>query len=170
MKYYRLNDGRIYSVQDMAFVALPEGAEAIDVPGGTIADLKKLLDFYLLPVGDCLLTPEELLESRREAIDAETSEAILSGFDYEINGQSLHFSYDSFDQQNFSDTANACMMKQTGAEGLPDSVTWNGYASDGALVRLTLTAPEFLALYVGGALAHKAACMEAGGAKKAALA
>ena len=105
----------------------------------------------------------------RAAIDAETSVAILAGFDYEVAGETLHFSYDSFDQQNFSDTANACLMLKAGAQGLPDAVEWNAYRADGELVRLTLTADEFLALYAGGALAHKAVCMAEGGAKKAAL-
>lgn len=54
-------------------------------------------------------------------------------------------------------------------EGLPESVTWNAYRPDGELVRLTLTADAFLALYASGALAHKAACMAAGGQRKAAL-
>lgn len=105
----------------------------------------------------------------RAAIDAETSAAILAGFDYEVAGETLHFSYDSFDQQNFSDTANACLMLKAGAQGLPDAVEWNAYRADGELVRLTLTADEFLGMYAGGALAHKAACMAEGGAKKAAL-
>lgn len=105
----------------------------------------------------------------RAAIDAETSAAILAGFDFTVAGETLHFSYDSFDQQNFSDTANACLMLKAGAVGLPESVDWNAYRPDGELVRLTFTADEFLALYAGGALAHKAACMAAGGMKKAAL-
>lgn len=105
----------------------------------------------------------------RAAIDAETSAAILEGFDYEVDGESLHFSYDAFDQQNFSDTANACLMLKSGAQGLPESVTWNAYRADGELVRLVLTADAFLALYAGGALAHKAARMAEGGAKKEAL-
>lgn len=110
----------------------------------------------------------------RAAIDAETSAAILEGFDYEIDPgtgtpETLHFSYDAFDQQNFSDTANACLMLKAGAHGLPESVTWNAYRADGELVRLVLTADAFLALYAGGALAHKAACMAEGGTKKAAL-
>lgn len=105
----------------------------------------------------------------RAAIDAETSAAILAGFDYEVDGESLHFSYDAFDQQNFSDTANACLMLKSGAQGLPESVTWNAYRADGELVRLVLTADAFLALYAGGALAHKAARMAEGGAKKEAL-
>lgn len=105
----------------------------------------------------------------RAAIDAETSAAILAGFDFTVAGVTLHFSYDSFDQQNFSDTANACLMLKAGAVGLPESVDWNAYRADGELVRLTLTADEFLALYAGGALAHKAVCMAEGGARKAAL-
>ena len=60
-------------------------------------------------------------------------------------------------------------MLKAGAAGLPESVEWNAYRADGELVRLTLTADEFLGLYAGGALAHKAACMAEGGAKKAAL-
>lgn len=105
----------------------------------------------------------------RAAIDAQTSAAILAGFEYEVDGENLHFSYDAFDQQNFSDTANACLMLKAGAQGLPESVTWNAYNADGELVRLVLTADAFLALYAGGALAHKAARMAEGGAKKAAL-
>lgn len=117
---------------------------------------------------------EHVRADARAAIDAETSADILAGFDYAIDPgtgtpETLHFSYDAFDQQNFSDTANACLMLKAGAHGLPESVTWNAYRPDGELVRLTLSADAFLALYVGGALAHKAACMATGGAKKEAL-
>lgn len=105
----------------------------------------------------------------RVTIDEETSAAILAGFSYEVAGQELHFSYDAFDQQNFSDTANACLIAMSGAgDGLPTAVTWNGYDGEGNLVRVTLTAEEFLKLYAA-ALNHKAACMAAGGARKAAL-
>ena len=117
---------------------------------------------------------EHVRADARAAIDAETSADILAGFDYAIDPgtgtpETLHFSYDAFDQQNFSDTANACLMLKAGAHGLPESVTWNAYRANGELVRLVLTADAFLALYVGGALAHKAACMATGGAKKEAL-
>lgn len=117
---------------------------------------------------------EHVRADARAAIDAETSADILAGFDYAIDPgtgtpETLHFSYDAFDQQNFSDTANACLMLKAGAQGLPESVTWNAYRPDGELVRLTLSADAFLALYMGGALAHKAACMATGGAKKEAL-
>ena len=62
-----------------------------------------------------------------------------------------------------------CLMVKAGMPGLPQSVTWNAYRADGTLVRLELAADEFLALYAGGALGPKAACMEQGGAKKAEL-
>lgn len=118
-------------------------------------------------------TPEEKAQQELEAkiadIDHKTSALIRDGFDYEIEGETLHFSYDMFDQQNFADTANACLLAKSGVPGLPQSVTWNAYKADGSLVRLELDADQFLALYTAGALAHKAACMEAGGQKKAAV-
>lgn len=118
-------------------------------------------------------TPEEKAQQELEAkiadIDHKTSALIRDGFDYEIEGETLHFSYDVFDQQNFADTANACLLAKSGVPGLPQSVTWNAYKADGSLVRLELDADQFLALYTAGALAHKASCMEAGGKEKAAV-
>lgn len=108
-------------------------------------------------------------EAMRARIDAETSAAILNGFDYTVDGESLHFSYDAFDQQNFADTANACLLQKSGAPGLPEGVTWNAYRANGELVQLALSADAFLALYTAGALTHKAACMARGGARKAEL-
>ena len=112
---------------------------------------------------------ENALAVERAMIDEATSAAILAGFDYEVNGETLHFSYDSFDQQNFADTANGCLGQMAGIPGLPESVVWNAYRPNGDLVRLTLNASEFLALYFGGALAHKSTIMAEGGAKKDAL-
>lgn len=132
-------------------------------------------------------TDEELLEeaklNARSRIDAETSAAIIAGFDYEIDAgtgmlETLHFSYDSYDQQNFADTANMALLNLTmpsnldGGTTIPTSVTWNAYRAytpqtGGELVRLTFDATGFLALYTGGALAHKALQMEIGGQRKA---
>lgn len=118
-------------------------------------------------------TPEEKAQAELEAkiadIDRKTSALIRDGFDYEIDGETYHFSYDMFDQQNFADTANACLLAKSGVPGLPTSVTWNAYREDGSLVRLTLDADQFPALYTAGALAHKSACMEQGGQEKAAI-
>ena len=86
-------------------------------------------------------------ESSEEGTDRRgTSAAILAGFDYAVDGVNYHFSYALDDQQNFSDTANVCLMKQSGMLGLPDSVTWNAYTPDDELVRLTFDASGFFAL------------------------
>lgn len=115
-------------------------------------------------------TLEELKTAKKARIDAETSAAIASGFDYAVDGVTYHFSYDAFDQQNFADTANVCIMKQAGMSGLPDSVTWNAYSvPENELVRLTFDAPGFLALYAGGAMRHKNGTMQRGGERKAAV-
>lgn len=142
-----------------------------------------------LPAGAVTTRPEKPAPTLEEAkasavarIDRETSEAILAGFDYEIDPgtgspESLHFSYDSFDQQNFADSANVALLSLSCAKtrSLPVSVTWNAYRSHspekgGELVRLSLDAAGFLELYTAGALAHKAAQMEIGGRRKAAVA
>ena len=122
-------------------------------------------------------TLEEARAAKIARIDAETSAAIIAGFDYEVEGRVLHFSYDANDQQNFADTANASLLAKMGVPGVPESVTWNGWEiardEDGAevsrsLVRLALTPDTFLTLYMAGALAHKAMRMETGGQRKAA--
>ena len=114
-------------------------------------------------------TLEELKAAKKARIDAETSAAILAGFDYAVDGVNYHFSYALDDQQNFSDTANVCLMKQSGMLGLPDSVTWNAYTPDDELVRLTFDASGFFALYAGGAMRHKNETMQRGGDRKAAV-
>lgn len=115
-----------------------------------------------------------IVEEKRAAIDADTSSAITAGFEYAVDGVIYHFSYDAFDQQNFADTANVALLAQMGGNGLPESVAWNAYKNwkegMGELVRLTFTAETFLTLYTVGAVAHKAARMAEGGARKAALA
>ena len=146
-------------------------------------------DLGPLPEGAVTIRPEKPAPSLDEAkaaavarIDKETSEAILAGFDYEIDPgtgrpEILHFSYDSFDQQNFADSANVALLSMSNAKmrSLSVSVTWNAYRdyapeTGGELVRLTLDPAGFLELYTGGALAHKAAKMEEGGRRKAAVA
>ena len=113
---------------------------------------------------------DDLKSARKANIDAETSAAILAGFDYAVDGATYHFSYALDDQQNFSDTANVCLMKQAGMPGLPDSVTWNAYTVPGGdMVRLTFDASGFLALYAGGAMRHKNETMQRGGERKAAV-
>lgn len=111
------------------------------------------------------------LESRKRlklaAIDEETSAAILAGFEYAVQGETLHFSYDTFDQGNFTDAASAATLATITQQ--EQSVTWNAYRKGGELVRLDLNVAAFLDLFTNGALAHKAAMMERGGARKAAV-
>ena len=112
---------------------------------------------------------KELKEQKIKQIDKEISNTIFSGFDYTINDVKYHFSYDSFDQQNFADTANMCQLAVSGAKGLPTSVTWNSYLEDGTLVQQEFNANDFLDLYVKGAMVHKATQMAIGGQRKAAV-
>lgn len=132
---------------------------------------REMKDLGPLPDGALLERPEKSLEELKAGkvsqIDAETSAAILAGFDYTIDGTSYHFSYDSFDQQNFSDTANMCQLALSGTPGLPTSVVWNSYLPDGTLVQQTFDAQTFLALYTAGAMQHKATQMTIGGQRKA---
>ena len=114
-------------------------------------------------------TLEDIKQNKKSLIDAETSAAILAGFNYAVDGVNYHFSYALDDQQNFSDTANVCLMKQAGMPGLPDSGTWSAYTPGGELARLTFDAPGFLALYAGGAMKHKNETMQRGGERKAAV-
>ncbi len=163
---------------------LPEEGDDYQSPERYMEDLGPL------PAGAVTTRPEKPAPTLKEAkaaavarIDRETSEAILAGFEYEIDpgtgtAEPLHFSYDSFDQQNFADSANVALLSMSvslQAEGLSTSVTWNAYRNyapdtGGELVRLTLDPAAFLALYTGGALAHKARRMDIGGRRKAAVA
>lgn len=132
----------------------------------------------LLPEPEPEPTFEEVKARALSRIDSATSAAILAGFEYEVETgegkEVLHFSYQHDDQQNFSDTANGALLAMQGVEGVPTSVTWNGWRNHtkeqkGELVRLTLDVSAFLTLYTGGALVHKATQMEIGGQRKAAI-
>lgn len=115
-------------------------------------------------------TLEEAKEAKLTAIDTETSQTIMAGFEHEVDGTAYRFSYDFFDQQNFADTANVCTLKLQGVAGLPEAVTWNAYTvPEGELVRLSFDAAGFLALYTSGALVHKNTAMQRGGERKASV-
>lgn len=132
-------------------------------------------------------TPEEnaerLLQRKEQKvaqIDAQTSSAIMAGFECEATPpdtnvpELLHFSYDEFDQQNFADAA-VSMQLATASDGvIPTATPWNAYRnhtvdSKGDLVILQLTAETFLPIYAA-ALNHKATKMAEGGQRKAAVA
>ena len=122
----------------------------------------------------------ENVKARKLAvIDAETSAAILAGFECEATPpdtgvpELLHFSYDSFDQQNFADAAVSMQLATASDGGIPTTTPWNAYRnhtadSKGDLVILQLTAETFLPIYAA-ALNHKATKMAEGGTRKAAV-
>ena len=125
--------------------------------------------------------PLDVIKSRKlAAIDAETSAAILAGFECEATppdtGQPelLHFSYDEFDQQNFADAAISMQLASASGD-IPTATPWNAYRNHntadnkGELVILHLTAETFLPIYAA-ALTHKATQMAIGGQRKAAVA
>ena len=173
--HYRIADGRIWDISAAHFVdAAPEGANVVELRAfgapGDAAYLRKTLESYGKAVGLELMTLDEAKAEKMRQIDAETSAAILAGFAYDVNGTTYHFSYDSFDQQNFVDTASMCQLALAGTPGLPESVTWNSYTAGGELVQQTFDATAFLTLYTAGAMAHKAARMAEGGARKAKVA
>ena len=158
--------------RDMGGVPIEGTGTAYWLPGDTWqSDARYMKELGPLPEGAVTVRPkkslEELKADKVSQIDAETSAAILAGFEYIIDETSYHFSYDSFDQQNFSDTANMCQLALAGTPGLPTSVVWNSYLPDGTLVQQTFDAQSFLALYTAGAMQHKATQMTIGGQRKA---
>lgn len=170
--HYRIADGRIWDIAAALFVAeAPADAIVVDLYAdgrpGDAAYLRRTLESRGKVVGPELMTLEEAKTKKMQQIDAETSSAILAGFDYAVDGTTYHFSYDSYDQQNFSDTANMCQFALSGMPDMPATVQWNSYTvPDGVLVRHTFDATNFLSLYTAGAMAHKAARMAEGGARK----
>lgn len=118
--------------------------------------------------------PEPALEEVKAAkllqIDAETTAAINAGFNYTVPGHgSLHFAFESFDQQNFADAANLANLAVISGN-TSQSVNWNAYAAGGELVRVALDVMGFVSLYQFAVLSHKGALMEMGGARKLAVA
>lgn len=111
---------------------------------------------------------EKLKSEKIALIDSETSSAILSGFTYTIKDKERFFSYDSFDQQNFVDTASGAILSQVqSSTGIPTTVNWNSYVGEEKTLEvITLNATEFLDLYINGALVHKNTQMSIGSQRK----
>lgn len=79
--YYRISDGRIWSVEDAKFVASPaDGAEVIDLcANGALAGteyLRSTLEFYGYPVGPELLTSEEIFAAELAVAKEERAAAV----------------------------------------------------------------------------------------------
>lgn len=128
---------------------------------------------FILP----LPSLEEVKAAKIKQIDADTSAAIIDGFDCEVlapdtgKREVLHFSYDTFDQQNFADSAIAAQLSS--AEGVPATTKWNAYRNHtaeykGDLVVLQLDAASFIPIY-SAALQHKSDVMKKGTQRKEAV-
>lgn len=99
-------------------------------------------------------------EEKRLKINKEVSEAILAGFNYEVQGQELHFKYDLIEQSNFTDKATE--ISQSNIE----NIEWTGYMQEESRA-LNLSSNEFLDLYLEGALKHKNTLKSEGTKRKA---
>ena len=177
--YAQILKGVVVNVVESPFV-VHENISFERIPNDIPVDVDWVWDAggFIAPPEPEPPTPEEEQRRKIAQIDAETSASVVAGFDYQIDGQTLHFSYDANDQQNFADTANVATLAQMGVPGLPTTITWNGWQierdADGreasrTLRRIDLTMTEFLGLYTQGALTHKATQMEIGSQRKAAL-
>lgn len=156
-----------YDGQVAPYVALWEGE-------------KKRLEAEAAAAEEVYNSLENVKARKLVAIDAETSTAIMAGFECEATPpdtgtpELLHFSYDEFDQQNFADAALSMQLATASAGVIPTATPWNAYRghtedSKGELVILHLTAETFLPIYAA-ALNHKATKMAEGGQRKAAVA
>lgn len=171
----RTQGARELSLQEIE-VAGMTGYEHLVSPVNTVVDENGTITFTPPPP-----EPLETVKARKLAsIDAETSAAILAGFECEATPpdtgtpELLHFSYDGFDQQNFADAAVSMQLAAAAGGAIPTSTPWNAYRghtadSKGELVILQLTAETFVPIYAA-ALQHKAAKMAEGGQRKAAVA
>lgn len=123
-------------------------------------------------------TLADFKSAKIDEINNETSVAILYGFDYTVNEQVLHISYDRDDQQNFSDMAETIGLVKLGLPvPLDSTIEWNGWklikGSGGSivskqLVKIPLTHDEFLQLFLT-ALAFKNEQMAKGTRRKEAV-
>ena len=123
-------------------------------------------------------TLADFKSAKIDELNNETSVAILYGFDYTVNEQVLHISYDRDDQQNFSDMAETIGLVKLGLPvPLDSTIEWNGWklikGSGGSivskqLVKIPLTHDEFLQLFLT-ALAFKNEQMAKGTRRKEAV-
>lgn len=169
---YKVSD-LYWSVPEHKFIPEPDDKTNVVELADTAA-LRRTLNFYRntsqpwIVIGDELLNPQELYARNKAAINATTSKAITSGFSYEINGEVLHFHYDSYDQINFADTANYCLMAKMELIESPSAIVWKAYKALGEQVTLRLTPDEFLELYKE-ALSYKSGMLNDAQEKRDAL-
>lgn len=103
-------------------------------------------------------TLEEAKAAKTDQINREAEEAILAGFDYKPDGETLHFDCDQTDQINLGDAYNKARAFINGEEGGQNYAIFNGYRMvDGkktGLVPVEFTAATFIPFY-GASVDHK---------------
>lgn len=88
---------------------------------------------------------QEKIDKEIKRINYITTVNILKGFDYEVNGTTYHFSFDSDDQANFTqEQIRAAQYKENGKES-EYVAYWRGHTDAGA-VTLTFDYNGFIAL------------------------
>lgn len=93
----------------------------------------------------------EVLETALSCVKEEASQRIFFGFDYELDGESWFFTYDLFDQQNFSE--NAILA------GSGETVSVFARDCGGYLAELQMEPEKYLELYKYAVQEHKQAIM-----------
>lgn len=81
---------------------------------------------------DPLALLEMAKEAKRAELDEECNQAILNGFDHEVNGTLYHFSYDAEAQINFNDGS------QVLNQGLIAELLWTVYNPSGQYERIVI--------------------------------
>lgn len=170
---YQTSDGRIYSVADRAFIntrSVPENVIKVNCSGEEFK--KGVLEWYRdngfpnVRIAPELLTLEEYKIELLEMTDKQTSERIVAGFEYTVNGTEYHFNFDDNDQKNFSSlatTAQALII----ANDTESTIKWQGWPSsvktaDTQPVVFEFTPADFLEFYTTGAMKHLNDCIYAG--------
>ncbi len=90
-----------------------------------------------------LPTIAELAEKETKRVNFIVTATILGGFDYEVNGTTYHFSYQSSDQANWMQ--EAYRADEAVANGQKDTYRayWQGHKADGGVDTLVFTYDEF---------------------------
>lgn len=158
--YYKLNDGRVYSVTAEKFVT--PGADIHPEEVGTIDNLKHVLKSNGYSVPALLLTFEELQSEILTELNEYTGKAITAGFSYVVNGQNLHFSFKDDDQRNFANYANMANLALT--QKSSTTIEWQGWTNKEHTKPVTLefSPALFLEFYAKGAMAHLNKCLNEG--------
>lgn len=119
LNFYRLASGKIWSIKEAKFVTEFDELSTVNlIANGVMADedyLKRTLEFYGFPIGDELITEEELaknLRQKRDLLLTETDYLLMS--DYPIADKDL----------DLVKVYRQALRDVPGQVGFPRSVEW----------------------------------------------